>query len=288
MQGEDFFDPNRLTSLREMIAKSQLSAKINFGQHFILDRNLIRKIVASAGNLSKKTVIEVGPGPGGLTRGLLEVAERVIAIEQDSRCLNALSELSKVAGNRLRIIHGDATKVELSSVIGELGPAVIVSNLPYNVGTLILIKFLKELFLIESMTLMFQREVADRLIAQPGCKSYGRLSILSQWLCETKKLFDVPPSAFVPPPKITSSLVQFMPRPSPLHTANLKDLEAVTHAAFGQRRKMLRSSLKSVFPNPQKTLERLGLDPTHRAEDIGIYEFCLIASKAEQNRIARS
>jgi len=275
----NFFDPERLPPLRQVISHFQLSARHRLGQHFILDPNLIRKIVRGAGNLSGKTIIEVGPGPGGLTRGLLEVADTVKAIETDKRCLEPLNQIAKASEGRLTLLEKDATKISPSEIL-ELGEsATIVSNLPYNIGTHLLIIWLKDLPCIESMTLMFQKEVAERITAVAGDRSYGRLSVLVQWLCETEKLFDVPAEAFRPSPKVTSTVISLHPRPVPLYPATFNDLEAVTRAAFGQRRKMLRSSLKSIISNPSETLKKLNIAPTERAENLSIFQFCILAQE---------
>lgn len=275
----NFFDPDRLPPLREVISHFQLSARHSLGQHFILDPNLIRKIVRGAGNLSGKTVIEVGPGPGGLTRGLLEVADTVTAIETDRRCLEPLSQLVEASEGRLRLLEKDATKISPSEILRPGESATIVSNLPYNIGTHLLIIWLKDLPCIESMTLMFQKEVAERITALPGDRSYGRLSVITQWLCETQKLFDVPAKAFKPSPKVTSTVISLHRKPAPLYPAKFNDLEAVTRAAFGQRRKMLRSSLKSILPNPSDTLKKLRIAPTERAENLSIFQFCILAQE---------
>ena len=263
-----------LPPLREVIATHGLNARKSLGQHFLLDLNLTRRIVNVAGDVSGQTVIEIGPGPGGLTRALLESnAAQIIAIEMDTRAITALGDLKGVAGNRLSLIEGDALGVTIADVAP--GGAHIVANLPYNISTALLIHWLHQLTHIRSMTLMFQAEVVDRLIAPPGNKQYGRLSVLTQWLCSTKKQFDIKPSAFVPPPKVTSTVVTLTPHATPLYKADITALEAVTKAAFGQRRKMLRSSLKPL--GGEILLEKAGIDGTRRAEELSVEEFCKLA-----------
>ncbi|MBB42881.1 MAG: 16S rRNA (adenine(1518)-N(6)/adenine(1519)-N(6))-dimethyltransferase [Rhodospirillaceae bacterium] len=273
----NYFDSTFLPPLREVIRSNNLSSRNSYGQHFLLDINLIRRIVKNAGNLVGETVIEIGPGPGGLTRGLLEVAEKVIVIERDHRFSNALQQLAIKSNGRLEVIIGDATQIFLKEVISSNRTAKIVSNLPYNAGTKILIHWLRDLSRINSMTLMFQKEVAERITARSGNKSYGRLSILSQWLCHTQKLFNVPASAFVPAPKVISSLITLKPRTSKIFPAKFSALEAVTRATFGQRRKMLKSSLKTLIECPEIILHDTEIDTTMRAEQISIEKYCAIA-----------
>ena len=265
-------DLARLPPLRETIAAHGLDARKRLGQHFLLDLNLTRRIARAAAPLNQGTVIEVGPGPGGLTRALLlEGAERVVAVELDSRAVAALQELVDAAGGRLQVVQADALKVGLT----DLGPAPrrIVANLPYNVSTALLVRWLHQADEIADMVLMFQKEVADRLAAQPRSKDYGRLSVLAQHVCTVQRLFDVAPSAFVPPPKVTSSVVRLRPRPADLRLADLKALERVTAAAFGQRRKMLRGALAGLFSDPAAVLTGLGLRPTARAEELTVADF---------------
>ncbi len=263
-----------LPPLREVIAQHGLAARKSLGQNFLLDINLTRRIARSSGTLAGVTVVEIGPGPGGLTRALLlEGAGKVIAVEKDERCIAALEELGSVFPGQLEIISGDATKLDLSTRIE--GPARIVANLPYNVSTVLLVGWLGAESWPpwwDSLTLMFQREVAERIVAAPHSKVYGRLSILSQWRSEPRILFDVDRRAFTPPPKITSSVVHIVPQPTPAGI-RFKDLERVTAAAFGQRRKMLRSSLKSLTPEPEALLSAAGIDPTSRAEDVPVEGF---------------
>ena len=264
-----------LPPLREVIAAHGLDARKRLGQHFLLDLNLTRRIARAAAPLDQGLVIEVGPGPGGLTRALLlEGAEQVVAIEIDPRAIAALTELQAVAGGRLKLLEADALKVDLAT----LGPPPrrIVANLPYNVSTVLLIGWLHQADQVVDMVLMFQKEVVDRLAAQPRTKDYGRLSVLAQHVCTVQRLFDVAPSAFVPPPKVVSSVARLRPKPEG-RLADLRPLEKVTAAAFGQRRKMLRSSLASAFARPVEVLEKLGIPPTARAEELSVADFVRLA-----------
>ena len=271
--------PASLPPLREVIARHGIAAKKSLGQNFLLDLNLTRRIARAAGP-GDGTTIEIGPGPGGLTRALLaEGARRVVAIERDRRCLAALEELAAAYPGRLELIEGDA--LALDPVALAPAPRRIVANLPYNIATALLLRWLEQIGDYDSLTLMFQREVALRLTAVPRSRSYGRLSVLVQWLTEPKILFDVAPSAFVPPPKVTSSVVSLSPRSSPLAPADKASLERVTAAAFGQRRKMLRSSLKTLGVAPEPLLAVAGVAPTARAEELSVMEFCALARALE-------
>jgi 16S rRNA (adenine1518-N6/adenine1519-N6)-dimethyltransferase len=267
-----------LPPLRDVIRRHDLAAKKSLGQNFLLDLNLTGRIARAAGPLEGVTVLEVGPGPGGLTRALLtEGAAHVVAVERDSRAIAALTEIADHFPGRLSVIEDDALTFEPRDRIA--GPARIVANLPYNIATPLLIGWLgAEPWppWFDMMVLMFQREVAERIVAPPGSKTYGRLSVLAQWRCEVKLLFDIAPSAFVPPPKVTSSLVRFVPRQTPL-PCDRRQLERVTQAAFGQRRKMLRQSLKSLTPDPVSLLTAVGIDPTARAEEIPVAGFVMLA-----------
>lgn len=266
-----------LPPLREVIAAHGLAAKKSLGQNFLLDLNLTRRIARAAG--PGETFFEVGPGPGGLTRALLaEGAARVVAVERDARCIPALEQIAAAYPGRLEIIEGDALSLDTATLFD--GPVRIAANLPYNVGTALLVKWLT----VEhwppfwsSLTLMFQREVAERLVAKPDTEHYGRLSVLVQWRAKAKILFDVSRSAFVPPPKITSSVVRIEPLNEPVADARLADLEKVTAAAFGQRRKMLRQSLKVLSPDAEKLILAAGLDPTARAETLSVADFAALA-----------
>jgi 16S rRNA (adenine1518-N6/adenine1519-N6)-dimethyltransferase len=267
-----------LPPLKDVIARHDLMAKKSLGQHFLLDSNLTDKIARQAGDLTQGTTIEVGPGPGGLTRSLLAAGASVIAIEKDGRCLDALAELAASYPGKLDVRPGDALEIAAQ----ELGPPPrrIVANLPYNVGTPLLIGWLKHIECFESLTLMFQREVADRLLAQTRTPSYGRLAVIAQWRCKVRRLFDLPPGAFTPPPKVTSTVLRLEPRLDALK-ADFALVERVTAAGFGQRRKMLRSSLKSLG-DAEGLLARTGLAPTARAEEIDVAGFLALAKALEE------
>jgi 16S rRNA (adenine1518-N6/adenine1519-N6)-dimethyltransferase len=273
-----------LPPLRDVVERHGLMAQKALGQNFLFDLNLTGKIARASGPLDGETVIEIGPGPGGLTRALLaNGAARVIAIERDRRCLPALAEIAAHYPGRLEVVDGDALAVDLSARL-DGGQARIVANLPYNIGTPLLVGWLS----LEpwppwwrSLTLMFQREVAERIVATPRERAdYGRLAVLCNWRCETKILFDVPRTAFVPQPKITSSVVHLVPRPAP-EPCDRRLLERITLAAFGQRRKMLRQSLKAVLPDPLPLIEAAGLPETARAEEIPVSGFVRLARALE-------
>ena len=273
-----------LPPLRDVIAAHGLAAKKSLGQNFLLDLNLTRKIARAAGPLEGVTVYEVGPGPGGLTRALLmEGSARVIAVERDARCLAALEEIARAYPGRLDIVADDALAVDEADLLRAKtisGPVRIAANLPYNIGSALLVKWLTQSTwppFWQSLTLMFQREVAQRLTAQPGTKDYGRLSILTQWRASPRILFDVSPRAFTPPPKVTSAVVRIDPLPAPIAEARLEDLEAVTKAAFGHRRKMLRQSLKSLTPDSETLIRAAGLNPEERAERLTVTDFAALA-----------
>lgn len=269
-----------LPPLREVVERHGLSPQKSLGQNFLFDLNLTSRIARASGDLEGATVVEIGPGPGGLTRALLaNGAGKVIAIERDRRCLPALAEIAAHYPGRLEVIEGDALQVDVAKLTGGQ-PARIVANLPYNVGTPLLVGWLSGPWppWWQSLTLMFQREVADRIVATPRERAdYGRLAVLAGWRTQARILFDVPPSAFVPPPKITSAVVHLVPRPDPA-PCDLKMLERVTLAAFGQRRKMLRQSLKSLIPDPGPALEAAGIPPTARAEEIPVKGFVALAN----------
>jgi 16S rRNA (adenine1518-N6/adenine1519-N6)-dimethyltransferase len=270
-----------LPPLRDVIARHGLAAKKALGQNFLFDLNLTRRIARAAGPFDGVTVIEVGPGPGGLTRALLmEGAERLVVIERDARAIAALEEIAAAFPGRLTIIAGDALEADYEALANGR-PAKIVANLPYNIATPLLVGWLSGRWppFYDSLTLMFQKEVAERIVAKPGGKEFGRLSVLSQYRCEVKKLFDVNRSAFTPPPKVTSSIVQLVPRAAPEPHCRLEVLERVTAAAFGQRRKMLRSSLRNLLPEPEGLLNELGIDPELRAEQLPVEAFARIAAR---------
>lgn len=275
--------PDGLPPLREVIATHGLAAKKSLGQNFILDLNLTRAIARTAGPLAGTTVIEIGPGPGGLTRGLLmEGAARVIAIEADGRCLPALGAIAERHPDRLDVLHADALTVDWPALLaGITGPVVIAANLPYNIATRLLIGWLET----EPwppwwhrMALMFQREVADRIVAAPGSKAYGRLAVITQWRCQARIAMTLGPEAFTPPPKVASAIVQFTPRPVCLPACRVETLGRVTAAAFGQRRKMLRQSLKAVVAQPLLALAAVGIDPQRRAETLTPEDFARLAA----------
>ncbi|PPR22299.1 MAG: Ribosomal RNA small subunit methyltransferase A [Alphaproteobacteria bacterium MarineAlpha10_Bin3] len=270
-------DPiDSLPPLRTVIAHHGLDARKSLGQHFLLDLNLTFRIARAAGNLGKGTVIEVGPGPGGLTRALLGAgAARVIAIERDPRCIEALAELRDAAGGRLEIIAADAREIDIAT-LGD-APRRIVANLPYNVATPLLIDWLTKAEAFAGMTLMFQREVADRITAHAGEPAYGRLSVIANWRCRTAKLLNLPARAFTPAPKVASAVIALIPYANPPFPADQAALEAVTAAAFGQRRKMLRGALKSLKTDPLALLKAADIDPTARAETVDIAGFAALA-----------
>ena len=273
-----------LPPLREVIARHGIGARRRLGQHFLLDLNLARRIVRAAGDLGGQTVVEIGPGPGGLTRALMETAAaRVIAIERDPRCVDALSDLAALHGSRLRVVAGDALDTDIADFAGQ-GRVAIVANLPYNVATPLLIGWLRRVDSIAAMTLMFQKEVAERIAAAPGGGAYGRLAVIAQWLCEARRVFDVAPTAFVPPPRVTSSVVSLVPREAPLAEADMSTLEAVTAAAFGRRRKMLRSALSGLVEDPEALLAQAGIEATARAETLAPEEFCALARRVARLR----
>lgn len=270
---------DNLPPLRDVIARHDLRAKKALGQNFLLDLNLTARIARAAGDLRNADVLEIGPGPGGLTRGLLaEGARRVLAIEKDARCLPALDEIAQAWPGRLQVIHGDA--LNLDPLEHLRAPIKVVANLPYNIGTELLVRWLTPAQwppFWESLTLMFQREVAERIVAKPGSKAYGRLALLAQWRCDARIVLTLPPEAFTPPPKVSSAVVHLTPLPAPRFPADGKMLAHVVAAAFNQRRKMLRASLRGLDPAIESRLQRLGIAPTARAEEIGLEAFCALA-----------
>jgi 16S rRNA (adenine1518-N6/adenine1519-N6)-dimethyltransferase len=280
-----------LPPLREVIRRHQLSARKSLGQNFLLDLNLTARVARAAGPFDGVTVLEVGPGPGGLTRALLaQGARHVIAIERDPRAIGALEEIAARYPGRLTIISADALTLDVQALnLPAEGPVRVVANLPYNIATALTIGWLSTEPWppwYDALVLMFQREVAERLVAAVGNKSYGRLAVLAQWRTEPRILFDIAPSAFVPPPKVTSSLVRLVPRAAPLACSRLA-LEKITEAAFGQRRKMLRQSLKSLGCDPFPMLAAAGIEPTARAEEIPVAGFVTLARTWAETR-ARS
>ena len=261
-----------LPPLLEVIRRFDLSPRKSLGQNFLLDLNITNRIARIGGDLTQYNIIEIGPGPGGLTRALLNNrAKQITTVERDPRCVAAIHELAAHFPNKLKIVEGDALKTRVQDLAEP--PIQIIANLPYNIATPLLLSWLRDLDGITHLVLMFQREVADRLAAKPGTKAYGRLSVITQWLCNVRPAFNLPKKAFIPPPKVISTVIELKPRPNPLAKAQFESLEAVTAAAFGQRRKMLRSSLKSLHINPAKA----GIDPTRRAEELMPEEFCALA-----------
>ena len=268
-----------LPPLRDVITTHGLAAKKSLGQNFLLDLNLTAKIARQAGDLTGCDVLEIGPGPGGLTRGLLaEGARRVLAIEKDSRCLPALAEVAAHYPGRLQVIEGDALEID---PLAHLTPPIrVAANLPYNVGTELLVRWLTPPEwppFWESLTLMFQREVADRIVATPGSKAYGRLALLASWRAEARIVVNLPPEAFTPPPKVSSAVVHLTALPEPRYPADPKVLERVVARAFNQRRKMLRAALKGIAPDLEDRLLASGIQPTDRAETVDLEQFCALA-----------
>ena len=268
-----------LPPLREVIRAHDLVAKRQLGQNFLLDLNLTAKIARLAGDLSGCDVLEIGPGPGGLTRGLLvEGARRVVAIEKDPRCIAALAEIAAVYPGRLEVLNADALAVDVSAHL--TAPVRVVANLPYNVGTELLIRWLTPQVwppFWQSLTLMFQKEVAERIVAKPRTEHYGRLALLAQWRCDPKIVMHLPPEAFTPAPKVHSAVVHLTRLEQPRFAADEVKLTRVTTMAFGQRRKMLRSSLKGMGPDIEDKLRQVGIEPTARAEEIGLDRFCALS-----------
>lgn len=268
-----------LPPLREVITTHDLVAKKSMGQNFLLDLNLTAKIARQAGDLTGCDVLEVGPGPGGLTRGLLaEGARRVLAVEKDARCLPALAQIAAAYPGRLEVVNADALEI---NPLDHLTPPIrVVANLPYNVGTELLVRWLTPAAwppVWDSLTLMFQREVAQRIVAKPGSKAYGRLALLAQWRCDARIVMELPPEAFSPPPKVHSAVVHLTALPVPRFEADAATLSRIVAMAFNQRRKMLRSALKGLAPEIDALLETAGIKPTARAEEIGLEGFCALA-----------
>jgi 16S rRNA (adenine1518-N6/adenine1519-N6)-dimethyltransferase len=282
--------PDGLPPLREVIAAHGLSAKKALGQNFLMDLNLTGKIARRAGSLGDHDVLEIGPGPGGLTRALLmEGARHVVAIERDSRCLPALAEIASAYPGRLTVIEGDALATDLPPRLNP--PVRIVANLPYNVGTELLVRWLTPLAwppFWSSLTLMFQKEVAERIVATPGSKAYGRLAILAQWRAEPRLVLEIPARAFTPAPKVDSALVHFEALPEPRYPADPAVLGRVVALAFGQRRKMLRASLRPLGGEVETLLEAAGIRPTDRAEQVSLDAFCRLSRLVADRRSGES
>ncbi len=284
-----------LPPLREVVAQYELNAKKSLGQNFLFDLNLTGRIARAAGASDDATFLEIGPGPGGLTRALLaHGAKKVIAVERDDRCLAALEDVAAAYPGRLELFPGDALALDYPAFLAERGvsgPVRICANLPYNIGTQLLVGWLTQKDwppFYDRMVLMFQREVAERIVAGPQRRAdYGRLGVLANWRCETKILFDVPPAAFTPPPKVTSSVVELRPRVRPLE-CDAATLERVTAAAFGQRRKMLRQALKGLGVDPLALLDAAGIEPTRRAEEVCVEGFVALARALSPGRISNA
>lgn len=277
---------DNLPPLRDVIARHELRAKKQLGQNFLLDLNLTAKIARQAGDLEDCDVLEIGPGPGGLTRGLLaEGARHVLAIEKDARALPALAEISAAYPGRLEVIHGDALQIDPLQYLSP--PIRIAANLPYNIGTELLIRWLTPPDwppFWQSMTLMFQKEVAERITAKPGSKVYGRLALLAQWRADARIVMTLPPEAFVPAPKVHSAVVQLTALPQPRYPADPAVLSQITAAAFNQRRKMLRASLRGLHPDIEDLLRSCDIAPTARAEEIDLARFCALAGALKTAR----
>ena len=279
-------DFSRLPSLSATIAAYGLGARKSLGQHFLLDSAITDRIALYAGDLKDCNVIEIGPGPGGLTRSLLKAgAKKLYVIEKDDRCIAVMENVQTVAGDRLEILHGDALDIDLIATMPA--PRKIVANLPYNSGTQMLINWLDAVYAngagaFTSLTLMFQKEVAERIVATHGNKDYGRLSVLSQWLCECRYDFELPPEAFSPPPKVTSAVITLTPRLKPLVDVSKEALELVVAKAFGQRRKMLRSALKGLAVPVEELLEKAGIDGSLRAEQLDVVTLCRLAKTYQE------
>ena len=270
---------DNLPPLKDIISKYEIRAKKSLGQNFLLDLNLTSKIARYAGNLKQSDVLEIGPGPGGLTRSLInEGARQVVSIEKDNRCIAALEEIQSLFPGRLKLVQGDALSMNVTQYLTD--PIKIIANLPYNIGTELLVRWLNSKnwpSFWQSMTLMFQKEVANRIVARPGSKAYGRLSVMSQWRCNTKTAFIVPATAFTPPPKVESAVVHFEALNEPKFPAEVDKLEFVVSKAFNQRRKMLRGALKGHFTNVEEGLLSIGVLPTKRAENITVQEYCAMS-----------
>lgn len=280
--------PDGLPPLRDVIRDLGLSARKSLGQNFILDLNLTRRIARAAGELAQCTVVEVGPGPGGLTRALLlEGARRVVAVERDERCLPALAAIAERYPDRLEVHHGDALEMDWSKVVAPGETARIVANLPYAVATRLLIGWLETEPWppwFDRMVLMFQKEVAGRIVSEHGTKPYGRLAVISQWRAAVRLVLTLPPAAFTPPPKVESAVVEFVPRPRLEPECDVKVLGQLTAAAFGQRRKMLRASLRAITEDPEALLAGVGIAPETRGEQVSVADFARMASALARSR----
>jgi 16S rRNA (adenine1518-N6/adenine1519-N6)-dimethyltransferase len=269
-----------LLSTSDLIKKYGLDAKKSLGQNFILDKNVTDKIVRAAGDLNDFEVLEVGPGPGSLSRSILDAgAEKLVAVEKDQRCLEALNELKNFYGEHFQIIEDDALEIDETKILNSKKKFKIIANLPYNIGTVLIFKWLKIAPKIASMHLMLQKEVVERITAKPNDNHYGRLAVMVNFLCHTKLIFTVSRTVFTPPPKVTSAIVEIIPREKPLSDVDFKKLERVVAAAFNQRRKMIKSGLKSIFENPEAVLSEVGIRADLRPENLTIEEFCKLAAR---------
>lgn len=279
-------DLRNLPPLRDVLVEHGLSAKKSLGQNFLLDLNLTSKIARQVGDLAGHDILEIGPGPGGLTRGLLmEGARKVLAIEKDARCLPALEQIGAAAPGRLQVIEGDALLVDPLAYLTP--PIAVAANLPYNVGTELLVRWLTPAVwppFWDSLTLMFQKEVAERIVATPGSKTYGRLAVLAQWRCQARIVLHLPPTAFTPPPKVSSAVVHLRALSEPRFPADPKTLESVVARAFNQRRKMLRAALKGLLPDLEDALLSADIAPTDRAEQVSLEQFCALAREVAARR----
>ncbi|HYE49464.1 MAG TPA: 16S rRNA (adenine(1518)-N(6)/adenine(1519)-N(6))-dimethyltransferase RsmA [Azospirillaceae bacterium] len=272
-----------LPPLRDVIARFDLGARKALGQHFLLDLNLTARIARAGGEMEGVTAIEIGPGPGGLTRALLGTSAReVVAVERDPRFIEALADVVAASEGRLRLVQADALEVDLEALAPA--PRAIVANLPYNVGTPLLIGWLKRIEAYEGLTLMFQKEVVDRIVAGPRTKAYGRLAVMCQWRAHCKALFDIPARAFTPPPKVVSAVVRLTPRAAAPGDPDFADMETVVAACFNQRRKMLRASLRSLTPDAEALISAAGLEPTARAEEIEVAGFVALTKAWRASR----
>jgi 16S rRNA (adenine1518-N6/adenine1519-N6)-dimethyltransferase len=272
---------NELPPLREVVQNFAIAPQKTLGQNFLFDLNLTSKIARAAGDLSDHPILEIGPGPGGLTRAILEQNPlSLTVIERDERCIGALKQIQEFYPNRLNIIQGDAININEQEIINS--KAKIIANLPYNIATLLLFKWLSKLEYFSSLTLMFQKEVADRIVASPNSKEYGRLSIMTQVFCNVSRVLDIHPNAFVPPPKIFSTVVNIIPRIKPVLPVNRLSLELICKYVFNQRRKTLRSSLKQLTSNPEALLEHANISANLRPEDLTIEQFCILSNSYDQ------
>ncbi len=284
--------PDGLPPLRDVIEAHGLSAKKALGQNFLLDLNITRKIARALGDMTNRTVIEVGPGPGGLTRALfIEGAAHVIAVERDERCQGVLEDIAARYPGQLHVQFGDALQADWRALLsGHTGPVSIAANLPYSVATQLLVGWLESdpwPPFYDRMVLMFQREVAERIVAEPGSKTYGRLSVLSQWRTQARIIMNLPAEAFTPPPKVASAVVEFVPRAKPAVACDVGTLGRITAAAFGQRRKMLRQSLKQATPMPELLLKEAGIEPTERAERLQVDDFARLAAILDRGALTQ-